>query len=67
VQVLRGTGVIAEQQTSKEGVFNFRLAAGTYLVRATNPGAYTSINQQAVALVPAGTTRVLLTVDTGIR
>jgi len=56
----------AETTSDQRGQFRLTLPAGHYLIRATNPGGYSSTASEevTVATVPV---QITLTVDSGIR
>ncbi len=61
-----GAGGAAATVTDDRGRFRLEVASGRYTVEATNPGGYPSTASTQV-VVDAGTVRVTLHLDSGIR
>jgi hypothetical protein len=67
VKLLKGSHVIAQDVSDRHGNFRLRTLSGSYVVRATNVGAYRSTASKSVSLAHGATVTVRLVLDTGIR
>lgn len=67
VQALKGGRVAAQQRTTENGGFTFRLQAGEYVVRATSGRGYASTTEKPATLITDHTRRLILVLDSGIR
>lgn len=67
VAAVAGGHVIASTRTDSRGRFRLSLPPATYLLRATNVGAYRSTATQTVKVRIGHRVSVTLVVDTGIR
>ncbi len=67
VEVLSGAALVAHQHASATGLFEFHLPPGPYVLRATNPGAYSSTIERPLIVTTAATQGVTLVLDSGIR
>jgi hypothetical protein len=67
VVALRARHVVGATHTGAAGQFELSVAAGRYLIRATNTGGLATTAQKTVEVAAAATIRVRLVVDSGIR
>ncbi len=58
---------MTSRAVSASGSFELQLPAGTYVVKATNPGGYPSTVDRSVVVVAGSTQEITLVVDSGIR
>jgi hypothetical protein len=67
VVALRGQETVASTHTDATGRFRLQVQPGRYLIRATNVGGLGSTAEKSVLVKAGQTTRLTLTVDSGIR
>ena len=67
VAAMRAGDVVASTRTRAGGRFQLSLAAGHYVIRATNVGGLATTDEKPVMLNSGATAHVTLVVDSGIR
>lgn len=67
IEVRNGSTLVTSAAASSSGSFELQLPAGSYVVKATNPGGYPSTVDQKVVVVAGSTQEITLVVDSGIR